>query len=112
MRPGWGKPIHQLMADNHVTIFFHGHDHLFVRQNLDGVTYQLVPQPCIREYRVGDHAAEYGYVNGDVVGNSGHLRVKVDGGKVTVDYVRSYLPDDESNDEKNGDVAFSYSIGD
>ncbi len=49
-RPGWGKPIHQLMADNGVTIFFHGHDHLFVKQDLDGIVYQEVPQPSYASY--------------------------------------------------------------
>ena len=39
-RPGWNKTIHQLMADNKVTIFFQGHDHLFCKQELDGVIYQ------------------------------------------------------------------------
>ncbi len=45
MHPGWGKPIHQLLVDNGVSIVFHGHDHMFVKQDLDGVVYQLVPQP-------------------------------------------------------------------
>ncbi|MEI6690985.1 MAG: metallophosphoesterase [bacterium] len=37
MRPGWELPIHQLMVKNKVTIFFQGHDHLFAKQELDGV---------------------------------------------------------------------------
>ena len=41
-RPGWEKPIHQLMVDTGVTIFFQGHDHIFCRQELDGVVYQVM----------------------------------------------------------------------
>ena len=44
-RPGWDLPIHQLMVKTGVTIFFQGHDHLFARQDLDGIVYQEVPQP-------------------------------------------------------------------
>ncbi|MCU0644285.1 MAG: metallophosphoesterase family protein, partial [bacterium] len=44
-RPGWGKPIHQLMVDNGVTIFFQGHDHLFAKEELDGIVYQECPMP-------------------------------------------------------------------
>ena len=36
---------HQLLVDNNVTAFFHGHDHLFARQELNGVVYQACPQP-------------------------------------------------------------------
>ena len=42
-RPDWELPIHQLMVENGVTIFFQAHDHIFVRQELDGVIYQSVP---------------------------------------------------------------------
>ena len=44
-RPGWDMPIHQLLVRNHVNVLFHGHDHFFSRQELDGVVYQLVPLP-------------------------------------------------------------------
>ena len=33
-------PVHQLMVKNGVTIFFQGHDHLFARQERDGMVYQ------------------------------------------------------------------------
>ena len=45
-RPGWDKTIQQLMADNRVTIFFQGHDHIFVKQELNGVIYQSLPEPA------------------------------------------------------------------
>ncbi|MEI6143852.1 MAG: metallophosphoesterase, partial [Mariniphaga sp.] len=31
-RPGWEKPIHELLKSYHVDIVFHGHDHFFARQ--------------------------------------------------------------------------------
>jgi len=34
------------MADHQVTIFFHGHDHFFAKQQQDSVIYQLVPSPA------------------------------------------------------------------
>jgi hypothetical protein len=49
-RPGWRLPIHQLMVKNGVTIFFQGHDHLFARQELDGVIYQETPNPADNTY--------------------------------------------------------------
>ena len=42
-RPGWEMPLHQLLVQNKVTIFFQGHDHLFAQEELDGLIYQTVP---------------------------------------------------------------------
>ncbi len=111
-RPGWSKPIHQLMAQNKVTIFFHGHDHFFARQELDGIVYQLVPQPSHPNYKNAGQAEEYGYITGDILPNSGHLRVNVSASQVTVDYVRAYLPQDENENKGriNGIVDYSYVI--
>ncbi|HEY8922994.1 MAG TPA: metallophosphoesterase, partial [Polyangia bacterium] len=36
-RPGWASPVHALMVQNHVTAFFHGHDHVYAKETLDGV---------------------------------------------------------------------------
>jgi hypothetical protein len=105
-RPGWGTPIHQLMLENNVTIFFHGHDHFFAKQDLDGIVYQLVPQPSNTAYDNTNNAEKYGYVNGDFLGSSGHLRVTVGESQVTADYVRAYLPGDGTN----GEIAYSYTI--
>ena len=109
-RPGWGEPIHQLLMEHGVSIVFHGHDHLYVQQELDGIVYQLVPQPG--HFRFGNTrtAREYGYVNGVVFSSSGHLRVGVSDDHVRVDYVSVYLPESESADRRNGDVAHSYLI--
>ncbi len=109
-RPGWSKPIHQLLVDNGVSIVFHGHDHLFVKQDLDGIVYQEVPQPS--HARVGNTrtAADYGYLSGEIQGSSGYVRVRVEDQAVRVDYVRTYLPSSESANRKNGEVTFSYQV--
>jgi hypothetical protein len=86
-RRGWGMPIHQLLVTHGVTAVFHGHDHLYARQQLDGIVYQECPQP-------GDprgttrSAAEYGYTHGVILGSSGYLRVSVGASAAKVEYVR------------------------
>lgn len=76
-RPGWGRPIHQLLVDTGVTAFFHGHDHFYARQEKDGVIYQLVPQPASENGKTSGRAAEYGYIGGDVRGGSGFILANV-----------------------------------
>jgi hypothetical protein len=109
-RPGWPLPIHELLVKNRVNAVFHGHDHLFVKQDLDGVVYQAVPQPGHARYDNTRSAADYGYKSGVILGSSGHLRVKVGAGRATVDYVRAYLPTDEGGGRANGAVAHSYEL--
>jgi hypothetical protein len=104
-RPGWELPIHQLMVKHGVTIFFQGHDHLFARQEKDGIIYQEVPNPADATYQAFNRDA---YRSGDILPDSGHLRVTVAADHVKVEYVRAYLPKDEDTDRKNGAVAFSY----
>jgi hypothetical protein len=108
-RPGWGDPIHQLLVSAGVDIVFHGHDHLFARQELDGIVYQEVPQPGWPGLTLRD-PSEYGYLSGTFLPSSGHLRVTVSPARLTVEYVRSYLAKDENDDRKSGDVGFCYSI--
>jgi hypothetical protein len=109
-RPGWAKPIHKLMADNNVTVFFHGHDHFFAKQELDGVIYQLVPQPSHPNFKKAGQASDYGYTTGNILPNSGHLRITVSPQQVKVDYIRAYLIADETGERKNGEAAYSYTI--
>lgn len=106
-RAGWPLPVHQLMVKHGVTIFFQGHDHLFARQEKDGVVYQETPNPADQGYSTYNWEA---YRSGDILPNSGFLRVTVSPENVKVDYVRSYLPVDETADRKNGEVAFSYTV--
>ena len=107
-RPNWALPIHQLMAANKVTIFFQGHDHIFVHQQLDGVTYQSLGNPADPNYSLFNADA---YATGERFPNSGYARVTVTPTGVKVDYVRTYLTADESPTRKNGTVEFSYSLG-
>ena len=106
-RPTWPLPIHALMAANKVTIFFQGHDHIWVRQQLDGVTYQTLPEPADPNYALYNADA---YASGDKLPNSGYTRVRVSPSGVKVDYVRSFLPKDEGPDRVHGAVAFSYTL--
>ena len=112
-RPGWAAPIHQLMLDNHVTAWFHGHDHLYAREEVDGIVYQEVPQPSLVRYDTPDPGGNYGYVgtNGvNIFPSSGHLRVTVSATEVKVEYVRSVASADETATRKNGTIVTSYTI--
>jgi len=84
-RPGWGKPVHQLLVENKVSFIFKGHDHLYVKQELDGIIYQTVPQPS----HAGDkiNVAQYGYLSGKGVGGSGFLKVSTSGTDTKVDFI-------------------------
>lgn len=107
-RPGWPEPIHTLMARTGVTIFFQGHDHVFARETLDGVTYQTVPEPADPNYAL--YFAE-AYAGADVLPNSGHLSVSVTSDKVRVEYHRSWLPKDMATAPgETLSPAFSYEL--
>jgi hypothetical protein len=88
-RPTWASPVHQLLVKNRVNIVFHGHDHFYARQELDGIVYQEVPQPG---HPGGDRpprsAEEYGYRSGTILGGSGHLCVIVAPDRVNVCFLR------------------------
>ena len=108
-RPGWGSdPVHQIMRDAGVTVFFHGHDHEFAKETIDGIVYQEVPMPSDLSYGYGFN----GYHESDpytdaVKPNSGHLRVTVSSAAVTVKYIRAFLP---GRGGTNGSEAYSYTI--
>lgn len=106
-RPKWDQPIHDLMRDAGVTIFFQGHDHLYARQELDGVIYQAVPNPADPTFTAFNENA---YKSGDIFPNSGHLRVTVESDEAKVEYVRSFRQQDETGDQKNGTIAHSYTV--
>jgi hypothetical protein len=108
-RSGWDKPIHYLMFENKASIYFHGHDHLFAKQDKDGIVYQEVPQPSAKNLNTITGSA-YGYVNGILMPNRGYLHVTVGPDKAQVDYIKTYLPAEENATRKNGDIAYSYSI--
>ena len=87
-RPGWALPIHELLVKHRVNAVFHGHDHLFAHQELDGITYQTLPQPG---HPRGEprSAEEYGYTHGTILAGSGHLRLNVNPEKTGVEFIRS-----------------------
>ncbi|MFN7916380.1 MAG: metallophosphoesterase [Vicinamibacterales bacterium] len=110
-RPGWGVPIHQLLVDNHVNAWFHGHDHLYAMETLDGVVYQEVPQPSLSRYDTPNPAGDYGYqgtLGTDMFASSGHLRVTVSPTDAKVEYVRAVAPADETATRRNAAVLHSY----
>lgn len=108
-RPNWDKTIHQLMTENCVSIFFHGHDHFYGKQSLDSVIYQEVPQPSLQNYAT-TAAASYGYFDGVILPNAGHLRLTVTDTNVMVEYVRSYHLENPGNGWINGQVSDSYTL--
>ncbi|MEI8079559.1 MAG: hypothetical protein WCH61_08035 [bacterium] len=79
----------------------------YARQERDGVVYQSCPNPADPTYQAFNREA---YRSGDILPNSGHLRVTVSPEKVRVDYVRSYLPQDATAAHPDGEVARSYEI--
>jgi len=95
----WGsKPVHQIMVDNHVSAFFHGHDHQYAYEKRDGIVYQSLAAAGFsgngfNSYRVGTYTLK-------VLPSPGHLRVTVSPSQVTVDYVAT----------TGGTVNYSYTI--
>lgn len=110
-RPGWYKPVKDLLTENRVTTFFHGHDHFFAKQDKDCLVYQLCPQPSLPNFTNVSQAKDYGYFAGQILPNAGHLRVTVSPDGVKTEYVRAYLPQNETPTRKNRDVSATYFIG-
>jgi hypothetical protein len=76
---------------------FRAHDNFYARQELDGITYLMVPQPSFAgDDRIRD-LENYGYKQGTFLGNSGYMRVAVSAEKVTSAYVRT-LPGNPATD--------------
>ncbi len=110
-RPGWELPIHDLLVRHDVSTVLHGHDHLYARQELDGVIYQAMPQPSVVNFGSGPKLAEqYHYDSGTILSSSGHLRVSVSPEAATVEYVRSFRAEDEKASRQNGQVDDSYEL--
>jgi len=104
-RPNWALPIHDLMVKNKVSIFFQGHDHIFVTQERDGIIYQSMPNPADDTFSYFNEAA---YKSGVKAPNSGHVRVSVTPNLATVEYFLAARIKDSSR--KNLSVAHSYSV--
>ena len=87
-RPDWGdEPIHQLLVENHVSAFFHGHDHQYAYEVRDGVVYQSLPRPSTGlDFNYYSESNQY---TERVLASPGHLRVTVSPDVTTVEYVWS-----------------------
>lgn len=109
-RPGWEAPIHELLCRHGVSVVFHGHDHLFIKQDLDGIVYQLVPQPGHARMGNTNSAKEYGYISGETQSSSGHIRARITPESARIDYVRAFLADNENQNRRNGQVTYSYEV--
>ena len=84
---------------------FHGHDHLYAKQDLDGIVYQEVPQPSAKNTNnAAMLASAYHYTSGTILASAGHLRVTVTPDKVTSEYVRAWLPTNETATRKNAQI--------
>lgn len=103
-REGWAEPIHALMVKYGVTALFHGHDHLYVRQEKDGILYLEVPQPGHPRENATGSAERYGYKSGVLLGSSGHIRVSVNEERAKLEYVKS------RSGEANGEVVDSVEL--
>lgn len=103
-RPSWELPIHQLMKKNDVSIFFQGHDHLFAKQEIDGIIYQTCPMPADPTFSAYNSES---FTTGDKLPNSGHIRVSVTPDAAKVDYIRAFLKNDEGT---NMAAAYSYTV--
>ena len=109
-RPGWEKPIHQLLVDHKVSAVFHGHDHFYAHQERDGIVYQLVPQPGNLRYGTPRSATEYGYEEGKLLNGPGYLRINVTPAQTKIDYVLTVTKGEEQPNRKNKQVVSSYTI--
>ena len=107
MRPGWGKPIHQIMKDNGVSIFFQGHDHVFAMEEVDGIVYQTLPRSSEKKAeRLNVFAL---YPEAYLLLNSGFIKVDVNPQEVFVSYYRSYFVSSDPQESNTG-IIFRYSV--
>jgi hypothetical protein len=111
-RPELPMPIHQLMVDNGVNVFFQGHDHVFAHEELDGMVYQTLPMAADSTYELGFLANADAFLS-DTLRGTGNLEVYVSPQCARIDFVSAWLPEDTLDGiHHNGDVLFSYSFGD
>lgn len=109
-RPGWSMPVHDLLVGNRVSVVFHGHDHLYACQTLDGIVYLECPQPGTTNYTSLGSAGDGRYTTGTLLPNSGHIRVTVTPNQATAEYVRAFRPADETSSRHNRDVAHAFTM--
>lgn len=109
-RPGWGDdPIRQLMIDNNVSAFFHGHDHQYGYEMRDGIVYQEVPSAGFTGQGFNFYTTGSGYCI-KASNSPGHLRITITPSLATVDYIASGTSDGSVTPTVNGAVKYSYTI--
>jgi len=105
-RPDWEMPIHELLKKYHVNVVFHGHDHLFAKQELDGIVYQCLSQPGAKEQGNTRNGEEYGYVIGKILNGPGYMRVNVKNDNATFEFVGTNV----KTASENKKVVYQYTI--
>lgn len=105
-RSGWIMPLHQLFVKYKVNVVFHGHDHIFAHQTLDGVVYQCLPQPGAFENANANQSKSYGYLQGEIMGGAGYLRVSVGQANTSINYISTSIKQPINNKK----TAFSYDL--
>lgn len=109
----WEEPLHALMVENKASVYFHGHDHCYAKQDKDGLVYLEVPQPAARNINTFTGSTpDYGYTHGTLRSNRGFILVNVTSDSVKVDYVKTYLPSEENGSRHNLDIDTSFVIKD
>jgi len=85
-RPGWTyhNSIHDLMIDNNVSAFFHGHDQFYAIENLDGVLYQECPMPSSTT-----SGSRNEYPDAYELDSGGYLKVTISPANTEINYVSS-----------------------
>ncbi|HLP83691.1 MAG TPA: hypothetical protein VK157_05025, partial [Phycisphaerales bacterium] len=81
--------------------------HLYAKQELDGVIYQTVPNPADPTFTAFNKEA---YKSGEILPNSGHLRVTVSPDSAKVEYVQAFRASDESPTNNNAAIAATYTL--
>ena len=100
-----------MLVKNKVNIVFHGHDHFYAKQELDGIIYQEVPQPGYSgNGKAPRSAAEYGYKSGTILGSPGYMRVTIEAPKAKVEFIRTIMSTSEGGTSQRELIADSYQI--
>jgi len=77
-RDGWDKPVHDMLVESNIrTVVFTGHDHVYVAQDFEDVTYIQMPQPSTSKYCNEDLADDFCYYEGSYASSPAYLRVNV-----------------------------------
>jgi uncharacterized repeat protein (TIGR02543 family) len=94
-RPGMSKTIRELFIDNGVTAYFHGHDHQYVYETRDDMSYVEVPScgsmSAFNLYSVGSHSDVAGDFQTVTQSSSqgSHVRITVAPSQATLELISS-----------------------